>query len=255
MSDTELTQQLEEQPITDPVIKEMIAAGVFYGRTKTKTHPRMKSYILANRAGIEVINLEKTKEMAEKAAVFLKSKVEAGGQIIVAATQPIFSEAIAEFAAKFNLPAVTNRWLGGTLTNYKVISRRVEYFKKLKQDLAAGYFKNYTKKEQLDIQKEIEKLAIVLTGLENMVSRPELLIVIDPTLHMSAVKEARVLGIPVIAFVNTDTDPDFVNYPVLGNTKAKESAAWFLKGITEAMEAGVKAKASAAKAAEVKSAE
>ncbi len=230
---------VESGPL-DPELKEMLDAGVFYGRTRTKTHPRLKPYITANRSGIEIINLEKVLPMLRTAEEFLVSRVEKGALPIVVGTQPMAQEIVSETISPFGIPFVTNRWLGGTLTNFKIISKRIEYFTKLKEGLASGAFKGYTKKEQLDLEKESVRMNVLFGSIEVMSARPDLLLVIDPVVHKTAVQEARRLGIPVLAFMNTDADPDSVDYPVLGNTKAKESIQWFLSKMAGAINEGKK---------------
>lgn len=255
MSDTENKASVAEEtegpaaPV-DPAIKEMMDAGVFFGRTKAKTHPRAKQHIIANRNGIDIINLEKTQEVLLAALAFVKEKVARGGHLILVGTQPPANETLKKLGDEFGVPAVTLRWLGGTLTNYRVISQRLEYFKKLKSDLAANAFSGYTKKEQLDLQKEATKMAEVFSGLEAMTARPDLLIVVDPVFHKTAVAEARRLGIPVVALSNTDADPDHVEHSVLGNTKARTSIVWFLEQVAVAIRDGRK-EAEANKAAAV----
>jgi small subunit ribosomal protein S2 len=216
----------------------MTEAGVFYGRTRMKTNPRMKQFVLANRNGVEIINLEKTKSQLEATTEFVKSVAARGASMVLLATQPSAHEAIRRIGQEFKLPFVTRRWLGGTLTNYRIIAKRVEYFKKLKENLAKGAYKGYTKKEQLDLSKEAAKLEETLAGLEEMLSRPEVLIVIDPMMHETAVREANRLKIPVVALVNTDADPDMIQYPVVGNTKARTSIDWFVEKIAAAVRAG-----------------
>lgn len=238
------------QLLDDPTMKELVDAGVFVGRIKMKTHPRMRPYILTTRNNVEVINLAKTLEKLDEALEFVKSKIAAKATILLVGAQPASEEGLLKLGKELTLPVVTVRWLGGTLTNYKVISRRIEYFKKLKADWKAGVFQQkYTKKEQLGIQKELEKLEELMSGLENMTSRPELLVVIDPMAHKAAVREGRKLGIPVIAYVNTDTDPDEVDYMVPGNTKARSSVNWFLEKLGGAIREGQKEAQKAALAA------
>lgn len=242
MSDEAVTvaPKPEESGVLDPILKEMLDAGVFYGRTRTKTHPKLKPYITANRNGIEIINLEKALPMLAAAEEFLANRIEKGTFLMMVGTQPTAQELVLEISKEFGVPAVTNRWLGGTLTNFKIISKRIEYFKKLKADLAAGVFKGYTKKEQLEMEREAERLEELLGSMEVMTSRPDLLLVVDPIVHKTAVQEARRLRIPIIAFMNTDEDPDRIDYPVLGNTKSRESITWFMSKMANAIREGKK---------------
>jgi small subunit ribosomal protein S2 len=149
------------------------------------------------------------------------------------ATQPAFEDLALETAKELGIPVVTKRWLGGTLTNYKMISKRIEYFKKLKTDMASGAFEKYTKKERLEIERDIERLREFIGGIETMTRLPDVLVVIDPNLHATAVHEARQLHIPVIAYTNVDSNPDVIDYPVLGNNKGRQSVNWFLSKIKQ----------------------
>lgn len=235
-----LTEQ-NNQFLDDPAMQSLVEAGVFVGRAKTKTHPRMRPFILTTRNNVEVVNLGKTMEKMEEAMEFIKSKVAAKVPLLSVGTQPAAEEGLLKLGNEFTSPTVTVRWLGGTLTNYKVISKRLEYYKKLKTDWKAGAFQQkYTKKEQLGIQRELDKLTELMSGLESMTVRPEILIVIDPVAHRAAVREARKLGIPIVAYANTDTDPDDVEYLVPGNTKARLSVNWFLEKVSEAIREGQK---------------
>lgn len=207
--------------------KEMMDAGVFYGRNKSKTHPRSKSLIFNNRGGIEIIDLNKTIETLNNALEFLKEKVRNGARGLVVGTQPAAS-GIEDFAKEVGYPFVRIRWIGGTLTNFKTISKRVQYLKELREGLRSGTFDKYTKKERLDIEREIVRLEELVGGLEKMERLPDFLIIIDSVVHTAAVREASRLGIPTIVFSNTDANPEPLDYPVIGNTAAKTSIDWFL---------------------------
>ena len=250
----------EETVITNPeelypneAFKEMVEAGIFYGRKKSKTNPKMKPFILTNRNGIEIVDLEKTTESLERAMAFIEERVAKGGLVLFAATQPA-AMAIRPLADEFGFPVVTSRWLGGTLTNFSIISRRINHFMKLKSDWAANAFEKYTKKERVVIEKDIARLTETMSGLETLVSRPDILIVIDSNMHLTAVREARVLHIPIVGFVNTDSDPSLIDYPIVGNNKAKMSIEWFLGKTREAIKKG-KAKQGAFAAAAAAAAE
>jgi small subunit ribosomal protein S2 len=228
------------QLLDEPEMQAMVTAGVFVGRIKMKTHPRMRPNILATRNNIEIINLGKTLEKLDEAMEFVKARVIAKANILLVGTQPAAEEGLLRLSKEFNLPAVTIRWLGGTMTNYRVISKRIEYFKKLKMDDKNGAFLKYTKKEQLGIKKELEKLEQLMSGLESMTSRPDLLILIDPVAHRPAALEARKLGVPIVAYSNTDTDPNNIEYLIPGNTKARTSVNWFLEKLGDTIRAGRK---------------
>lgn len=217
-------------------LKEVVEAGVFYGRKKTKTHPKMKPYVLTNRGGIEIINLYKTLEGLEQSMNFVKAKAQ--GVILLLGTQPAAFQRIVKLAQEFGYPYVVSRWLGGTLTNFKIISKRVEYLKKLRADAATGVFEKYTKKERAIIESKMNHLEEVLGGLENLNRLPDVLLVVDPNLHTTAVREAKRLKIPVLAFANIDGDPSDLDYFVVGNNKSRKSVEWFLGKMEQAMREG-----------------
>ena len=213
--------------------KELIEAGVFFGRKRTKTNPRMRPYILVTRNEMEIIDLEKTLEGLEHALLFLKEKVRSGATVLVVGTQPQAVEGVIKLAQEFNMPFVTVRWLGGLLTNFKILSKRNDYYKKLKADLRSGGLEKYTKKERLGFERETRRLEELFGGLEHYLALPDVLLVIDPNMHTTAVREAKRLKIPIVAYVNTDADPDLAEYSVIGNTKARKSVNWFLEQVAE----------------------
>jgi small subunit ribosomal protein S2 len=225
--------------------REMIDAGVFYGRKKSKTNPKMRQFVMGNRGGIEVINLEKTEESLAHALAFVTEKIRNGASPLFVATEPAAETAVLAMAKKFGMPYVTNRWVGGTVTNFKIISARVEHLKKLRSDLASGALDKYTKKERVEIDREIHRLEELMGGLEAMPKEPDFLIMIDPNLHTTAVREARIKKIPIVAFANIDADPDLIDYLVPGNDKAKKSIDWFLGKIEKAIEEGLRMRAMA----------
>jgi small subunit ribosomal protein S2 len=233
--------------------REMIEAGVFYGRKKSKTNPKMRQFILANRGGIEIIDLQKTSEKLDKAMAFVKEKIRNGGLPLFVETAPATEDLIKHLAAEFSFPYVTLRWIGGTITNFKIISRRVEYLKKLRTDLASGALEKYTKKERLEMEKEMKRLEELMGGLENMPREPELVIMVDPTTHITAVREAKLRRIPIVALANVDADPDTIDYLVPGNDKTRMSVAWFLGNVEKAIREGMAERAAIkAKEPEVK---
>jgi small subunit ribosomal protein S2 len=236
--DQELNQApaKQEELYADPAFKEMVDAGLFYGRKKSRTNPRMKPYILTNRNEIEIINLAKTEEGVEKAVAFLTGKTKSGGMVLFVATQPP-AEEVKKFAEDLGFPYVVTRWLGGALTNFRIIGSRIDHYKKLKADWAKNAFDKYTKKEKLEIEREIIRLTETLGGLEVMTRLPDVMVVLDSNLHATAVREARRMKIPVVGFVNTDSDPDVIDYVIAGNTKARLSINWLLDKFREPLNA------------------
>jgi len=198
----------------------------------------MRQYAILNRGGIEIINLEKTAEAVEGAAGFIEETVRRDGFPLLVATQPAAQARILELAKKFSLPYVINRWAGGIITNFGIVSKRTEYLVKLKRDLASGALDKYTKKERLMLAREMNRLKELFEGLENMPKLPDAMIVIDPVIHHTAVREAKRAGIPIVALSNLDAEPADAAYLVPGNDNSRSSINWFLNRIEEALVAG-----------------
>ncbi len=233
----ELESEKEGPVDTDklPVLEEMMRVGLFLGHKKSKTHPRMKSYVHMTRNGIEIIDISKTLESLNTALDFIKSKVSKGGSVMLVGTTPVARQVVKETAEKLGMPYVVERWLGGTLTNFKTLSKRISYFKKLKSDKASGKLDKYTKKERLDIDREIAKLETNFSGTENMEVLPQVMFVVDATHNMIAVKEAKKMRIPVVAMMNTDLNPEIIEYPVPCNDRTKEGIRWVMEKLAIAV--------------------
>lgn len=228
-------QQKTEEISSEAAFKELIEAGVFYGRKKTKCNPKMKPYILGIRNDFTIINLKKTLEKIEEASIFLKEKIRSGANILLVGTHPA-SRYIKDISLELNLPFINNRWIGGLLTNFEVISQRIKFLKKLRENIQGGMLEKYTKKERLKIMREFNKLEEMFSSIENLNELPQLLIVIDPQIHSTAVQEANKLKIPIIAFANTDTNPELIDILVCGNTLSSKSVNWFLEKIKKAIQ-------------------
>ena len=238
------------EPSLDPLIlEEMTKVGVLYGRKKSKTHPRMKQFIFTVRNGVEIFDLPRVFAAIEKAQEFLRGIAKKGGLIMFVSTLPSSKELIASLGKQFGLPYVTERWLGGTLTNFKTLSERTRYYMNLKADKETGKLAKYTKKEQTQFGKEIEKMSVVFSGLETLTKIPDALIVVDAIEHETAVREAKRLKIPVVALINSDTNPETIPYPIPGNSMAKSSVAWVLNKLEESISEGIKEKGMTAEAA------
>jgi small subunit ribosomal protein S2 len=222
--------------------REMMDAGVFYGRKKSKTNPKMRSFVSENRGGIEIINLVKTEEYMAAAAAFIKEKVRNNALVLLVGTEPSAEASVKETALKLGVPYVTTRWVGGAITNFKIISKRVEHLKQLRTDLASGALNKYTKKERLEMEREMNRLEELMGGLELMTKEPDVVIIIDTILHHTALAEAIVKKIPFVAIANVDANPDKIDYIVPGNDKAKKSIEWFLRNIEKAVQAGMAAR-------------
>lgn len=226
------------QPANLPMLEEMMKAGLFAGRKSSKTHPRMKPFIFGVRNRSSIIDLEETAKFVDKAMDFVKEKISGNGTILLVGTTPAAKKSVEELAKRLQFPFVTERWLGGTLTNFKTLSKRIAHFKKLKSDRESGRLDKYTKKERLDFDRQIEKMATMFSGLENMDNLPNVLFVVDVGANMIAVREAKRLKIPVVGVLNTDTDPELVEYPIPANDRSKSSIEWILGRLEKAVEEG-----------------
>ncbi len=214
-------------------IKEMMLAGLMYGHKKSRTNPKFKPYISTNRNDVEIIDLEQTLSALKSATEFIKEQMKEEKSILLVATQAAAKEAIENLAKKFNFSYINEKWIGGLLTNFKVVSQRIEYFKKVQADWEKGAFEKYTKKERVVINRNIHRMKKMFTGLENLTKLPDVIFIIDPSLkgHTTALREARRIKIPIVAILDSDDDPASVNYAIPANDHAKSSIDWIISRI------------------------
>lgn len=217
---------------------QMMNAGVFYGRSKSRTNPLTKKYILTTRSGFEVIDMQKAIVHLKKAGEILKKKIAEGGTVLLVGTSPAVKKPVKNIAERLGLLYVTERWLGGTLTNFKTITKRISYFKKLKSDKASGSLDKYTKKERLKIDKELVKLEKLFGGIEELNDLPSLMFIADIKKNEFAAKEARQKNIPVIAFLNTDANPKLIDYPIPANDRNPKSVELLMEYLANEAEEG-----------------
>jgi len=235
----EIVEKSQEKPVVDPeVLQSMVQAGVLYGRKKAKTQPRMSKFICATRNGVELIDPTQTLAFIDEASEYLKDIARDGKSILVVGTTPSARVVAKTFADKFGYPVVTERWLGGTLTNFRTIYQRLQYYIKLRSDRDTGALEKYTKKERLEFSKKIEKLQVLFGGLEPFNRLPDVLLVFGATSHDTAVREAVKLSIPIVAIASTDADPDLIDRVIPANDRARASIKWVADKLAEAIEAG-----------------
>ena len=217
------------------VLEEMIKAALMYGHKKTRTNPKFKPFIFVNRNNVEIIDLNLTLDKLEQAIEFLKNKTKEKATILVVATQPAAREAIEKLTKEFNFSYINSRWIGGLLTNFNILSKRIEYFKKVQADFEKGEFEKYTKKERQKINKNILKMKKLFGGLENLSKKPDVVFIIDPSIkgHRTATREANRIGVPIVAILDSDDDPNLVAYPIPANDHAKISIDWLINKIIE----------------------
>ena len=198
----------------------LLEAGVHFGHQTKRWNPKMREYIFTSRDDIYIIDLQKTAKKIEEAYVALKKIAEKGGKILFVGTRKQASEAIREEALRSESFYVNERWLGGTLTNFKTIRRRVKRLEEIENMEKNGTFDLLPKKEVIGLKKEYDKLNKLLCGIRNMYKLPDALYIVDPSKEDIAIKEARRLGIPVFGIVDTNCDPDMVDYVIPGNDDA-----------------------------------
>ncbi len=216
-------------------MKELLEAGVHFGHRTRKWNPKMKPFIYTERKGIHIIDLAKTIELLEKAYFFVRERAAAGDEILFVGTKKQVQTTIEEEAKRCGAHWVNRRWLGGTLTNFETIRKRVLYMIELERNFEEGKYERLPLKERVKLQRELEKLRRNLDGLRNMTRLPGVVYVIDPTVEVNAVREANILEIPVVAICDTNCDPDLIDYPIPGNDDAIKATRLITKKIADAV--------------------
>ena len=216
-------------------MKQLLEAGCHFGHQTRKWNPKMKKYIFTDRNDIHILNLEDTSKQVDAAYVFIKEKVLAGANVLFIGTKKQASETVKQEAERSNMFYVNSRWLGGTLTNFSTIRKRIERMNKLNNMEALGDFDLLPKKEVIKLKAERDKLAANLTGIKDMTSIPGLIVLVDPHTEHIAVKEAKRLGIPTVGIVDTNSDPDDVDVCIPANDDAIGSVKLILSALTDAI--------------------
>ena len=227
-------------------MRQLLESGVHFGHQTRRWNPKMKRFIFTERNGIYIIDLQQSLSYIDRAYEFVRETVAHGGSVMFVGTKKQAQEAIAEQATRVGMPYVNHRWLGGMLTNFSTVHQRLQRLKELEQidfdDTSLGR----TKKELLQLRREKEKLERTLGGIRDMQRVPSALWVIDTNKEHIAVEEARKLGIPVVAILDSNCDPDVVNYPIPGNDDAIRSVALLTRVVADAVADGLVARAGAA---------
>jgi len=229
--------------VEEPTIKDLLESGVHFGHQVRRWNPKMKKYIFTERNGIYIIDLQKTLVFIKKACDAIREIVAKGEAVLFVGTKPQAVEVIREEAERSGQFYVTNRWLGGMLTNYRTIRqsvKRLEHFERMSKD---GTYELITKKEIQNTEKQINKLQRLLGGIREMNKIPGLLVAVDTKRENIAVREANRLGIPVCAIIDTNCDPNPINYPIPGNDDAIRSIKIILSKITDAIIEGAQMRA------------
>lgn len=198
-------------------LKILLENGVHFGHQAKRWNPKMKKFIYAKRSGIYIINLEKTLAKIKEAKEFLAELLGKGGVILFVGTKKQARSVIKDTAQALGAPYVIERWVGGLLTNFSVVKRRIDKYKQLEEERKAGKFEMILKKELVRLNRILEKMERKFAGVKKLERIPDALFVVDPYRDFLAVKEAKKLSLPVVALVDTDTDPEFIDYPIPAN--------------------------------------
>ena len=232
-------------------MRELLDSGVHFGHQTRRWNPKMKRFIFAERNGIYIIDIQQSLALIDSAYEFVKDVVAKGGHILYVGTKKQAHEPIIQQSARVGMPYVTERWLGGMLTNFPTVFKRIQRLKEL-EALETANDQMLTKKELLVLRREREKLNKNLNGIRNMTKLPSAIWVVDTKKEHLAVAEAKKLGIPVIAILDTNCDPDEVDFKIPGNDDAIRSIGLLTRVITDAIAAGLQARAANAVKEEVK---
>jgi small subunit ribosomal protein S2 len=221
-------------------LKDLLESGAHFGHQASRWNPKMKPFLYSVRDGVHVFDLAKTKEGLEKAADFAKGVAASGGKIVFLGTKRQAKAIIIEEAKKAGMPFVSERWLGGTITNWGQIKKRIDRLADMKEKRGKGKYKKYTKKEQILIDREIARLEKFFGGLSDLADLPAALLVVDTKKEHTAVREANRKEIPVIGIVDSNSDPDLVDYAIPANDDAVGSVKLIVSVIADAIIAGHK---------------
>ena len=221
-----------------PSLEEMLKTGMHFGHSVSKRHPKMEPYIFGARQGVHIINLEETTRLLEQALDFVRKTVAQNGIVLFLGTKKQAQSIIKKYALECGTPYVSERWIGGAITNFGVIKKQVKKFKDLKAKKESGELKKYTKREQLDFDREIERLDSMVGGIETLEKLPQAIFVVDIKHEETAVREASTKDIPLVAICDTNVDANKVKYPVPANDDAQKSIEMIVKLFSEAVKEG-----------------
>lgn len=228
-------QKTEKEEVT---IEKMFEAGAHYGYSKTRRHPSVSSFIYTTKNKTDIIDLEKTNEMLKKACEFAKSLGSRNKVVLFVGTKPEAKETIKNVALSLNMPYVNERWIGGSISNFIEIKKRISELENYRKEDKEGGLEKYTKKERVVMAKKMEKLARYYSGLVGLKKIPDALFIIDAKAEHIASTEARKSDVPVIALVNSDSNIKGIDYPIIGNDTGIPSIKLFTTSISNAYQAG-----------------
>ena len=224
--------------MTTELVRQLLEAGVHFGHQTKRWNPKMKRFIFGSRSGIYIIDLEKTEQHLTAACQFLEEVAAKGQQVLFVGTKKQAKPILEEEAARARMPYVTNRWLGGTMTNFQTIKNNIDQLRQLRKQKADGLFERISKKDAKRLSKQLERLEEHFSGLADVDRIPGCLFVVDTKREEIAVREANRLNIPIVAICDTNADPDLIAYPIPGNDDAIRSIKLIASVVVESVIAG-----------------
>lgn len=222
-----------------PTLVQLLESGLHFGHRRSRRHPKMEPFLFSTKNDLCVIDVRKTLSYLETALAAITRIAEQGGTLLCVGTKKQAQAAVLKYAEETGQPYVVNRWLGGTLTNFSVISKMIKKYHSLKEKQASGELQKYTKKEQLEHTREIEELDTLIGGIQRLTALPDALFVVDANHDSTAVKEARRKKIPIIALCDANVNPELVTYPIPGNDDARKSIDLIVRLVSEAYQEGI----------------
>jgi small subunit ribosomal protein S2 len=222
------------------VIKELLENGVHFGHLSKHWNPKMQKFIFGKKKNVYIIDLERTAQKLAEAQEFIKQTAARGGKILFVTTKRQLRDLVKDLAESCDMPYINERWIGGFLTNFSTIRSRINKYLDLINKRDTGKFEKMLKKEVVRLNRQIEKMEKIYSGVTKLESYPGCVLVIDPTKEVSCVREAQKLSIPIIGLIDTDGDPDVIDYPVPGNDDAIKSVKYIVSSLVEAIKEGQK---------------
>ncbi|MBN2483788.1 MAG: 30S ribosomal protein S2 [Candidatus Omnitrophica bacterium] len=220
------------------IIKNLLESGVHFGHLRKHWNPRMKKFIFGKKKNIYIIDLEKTSDQLQKSREFVEELVKGGGKILFVATKKQLRQTVKDLAIQCEMPYIVERWIGGFLTNFSTIVSRIKTYTGLKQQKETGGLNKLPHKEKVRLSKELDRMHKIYSGVAEINQIPQCVFIVDPKKELACVREANKLGIPIIALIDTDGDPETIDYPIPGNDDAIKSvraiASYLVEGIQNA---------------------
>lgn len=236
----EVKQSKEKELAYLPSLKDLLEAGAHFGHSTKRRNPKMDEFIYTIKNGVQIFDLVKTREQLEKACRFLEKTAAEGGAIMFLGTKGQAAELVKTEAERTGVYYVANRWVGGLFTNWTEIKKRIEKLSSMREKMEAGDYKKYTKKEQVLLRREIERLSRMYGGLVGLKELPQVLVIVDPNSEITAYKEAVATNVKMVAMLDSNADPEGIAYPVPANDDASKAVKLVVEAFFKAVEEGKK---------------